>query len=104
VELSSRTQPRTGSRPSSRPSDPAPAAPRGIRTVIPRRSDQRPHDGRHAPFDRATYRGRNRVERLVDGLKQYRRVATRYEKRVAHYAAMLSVAAVALWSPADALR
>ena len=32
------------------------------------------------------------------------RVATRYEKRVAHYAAMLPVAAVVLWSPTDALR
>ncbi len=77
---------------------------RGIRAVIPRRSDQRPHDGRHAPFDRATYRGRNRVERLVNRLKRHRRIATRYEKRVAHYVAMLSVAAVLLWLPADALR
>ena len=44
------------------------------------------------------------MERLVNRLKQYRRVATRYEKRVAPYAAMLSVAAVVLRLPADALR
>jgi transposase len=77
---------------------------RGVRAVIPRRPDQRPHDGRHAPFGCATYRGRNRVERLVNRMKQYRRVATRDENRVAHYAPMLSVAAVVLWLPADALR
>jgi transposase len=55
-------------------------------------------DRRHAPFDRAAYRERNRVERLVNQLKQHRRVATRYEKRARRYLAMLSPAAVLLWS------
>lgn len=32
------------------------------------------------PFDRAAYRGRNRVERLFGKAKQFRRFATRYEK------------------------
>jgi transposase len=31
-------------------------------------------------FDRAAYRGRNRVERLIGKAKQFRRFATRYEK------------------------
>jgi len=70
---------------------------RRIQAVIPRRRDQHPQDGRHAPFDRAAYRERNRVERLVNRLKQYRRVATRYEKRAAHYLAMLTIAAALLW-------
>jgi transposase len=70
---------------------------RHIRAVIPRRRDQRPDDGRPAPFDRETYRGRNRVERLVNRLKQYRRIATRYEKRAAHSGAMLTLAAAVLW-------
>jgi transposase len=75
---------------------------RGIRAVIPRRRDQRPDDGRHAPLDRTRYRERNRIERLVNRLKQYRRrlrlpVATRYEKRAPHYAAMLALAAALLW-------
>ena len=69
----------------------------GIRAVIPRRSDQRPDDGRHGPSDHVAYRERNRVERLVNRFKQYRRVATRYEKRAAHHLAMLTVAAVLLW-------
>jgi transposase len=69
---------------------------RRIGAVIPRRSDQRPGDGRPTPFDHVAYRGRNRVERLVNRFKQYRRVATRYEKRAAHSLAMLTVAAVLL--------
>jgi transposase len=72
-------------------------ASRGIPAVIPRRRDQRPDDRRHRPFDRAAYRERNRVERLINRLKQCRRVATRYEKRAAHCLAMLTLAAVLLW-------
>ena len=70
---------------------------RGIRAVIPRRRDQRPGDRRHRPLDRPTYRERNRVERLVNRLKQYRRIATRYDKRAAHFLGMLTLACVLLW-------
>ena len=48
-------------------------------------------------FDRAAYRERNVVERLINRLKQWRRVATRYEKRGTNYLAMLTVAAILLW-------
>jgi transposase len=48
---------------------------RGIRAVIPTKSDQR----RLSSFDRTAYRGRNRVERSVGRLKQFRRVATRFD-------------------------
>ena len=65
--------------------------------VIPRRRDQRPDDGRHAPFDRETYRGRNRVERLVNRLKQYRRIASRYEKRAAHFLGFLTLGIMLFW-------
>jgi transposase len=66
---------------------------RGIAAVIPRRSNQR-----HAPqFDRATYRQRNVVERVINRLKQFRRVATRYEKRAANYLAMVTLAAIVWW-------
>jgi transposase len=37
------------------------------------------------------------VERLVNRLKQFRRVATRYEKRAVNYLAMLTIAAITLW-------
>jgi transposase len=66
---------------------------RGIRITIPRKRNER-HRG---PFDRAIYRQRNRVERLINRLKQFRRVATRYEKRAVNYCAMLTIAAILLW-------
>jgi len=65
---------------------------RGIRAVIPSKSDQRRQPG----FDRAVYRERNRVERTVNRLKGWRRVATRYEKREVNYLAMVKIAAIVL--------
>ena len=66
---------------------------RGIRAVIPTKRDER----RSPTFDRAAYRERNTVERLINRLKQFRRIATRYEKRAVNYLAMLTIAAVLLW-------
>jgi len=48
-------------------------------------------------FDKEAYRERNVVERTINRLKQFRRVATRYEKRAVNYKAMLIIAAVVLW-------
>jgi transposase len=58
---------------------------RGIRMTIPRKTNER----RTGRFDRGIYRERNRIERLINRLKQYRRIATRYEKRAANYLASL---------------
>ena len=66
---------------------------RGIGAVIPTRKDQ-PVD---PCFDRAAYRERNAVERLINRLKRWRRIATRYEKRAANYLAMVTVGAILLW-------
>jgi transposase len=66
---------------------------RGIGAVIPTKSDEVPDP----MFDRAAYRERNIVERLINRLKQWRRIATRYEKRAVNYLAMLTVAALLLW-------
>ncbi len=66
---------------------------RGIGIVIPRQKRER----RRGPFDKTAYRKRNVVERLVNRLKQFRRVATRYEKRAVHYLGMLTIAAIVLW-------
>lgn len=63
---------------------------RGILAVIPLRSDQ----GHDPSFDRETYRQRNKVDRLIGRLKQWRRIATRYDKRAASYLAMLTLALV----------
>jgi transposase len=64
----------------------------GIRITIPRKQNDR-HKG---PFNRALYRLRNRIERLVNRYKQFRRLATRYEKRAANYHAMWLIAATVL--------
>ena len=74
---------------------------RGIPHVIPERDDQRARragkPGRKPAFDRATYRRRNVVERCVNRLKQWRSIATRYEKRAVTYRAMVVIAALMIW-------
>lgn len=66
---------------------------RKIRITIPRRKNE----CRKGPFDRAMYRTRNRVERMINRFKQFRRLATRYEKRADNYRAMWIIAAILLW-------
>jgi transposase len=65
----------------------------GIQPVIPTKSNER----RLPRFDRALYRERNKVERCINRLKQFRRVATRYEKLAVNYLAMVTIAAILLW-------
>ncbi|KQO45502.1 hypothetical protein ASF08_23390 [Methylobacterium sp. Leaf85] len=62
--------------------------------VIPSRKDQLRQPG----FDKAAYRERNKVERLIGRLKQYRRIATRYEKRAANYLVMVTLGMTMLCS------
>jgi transposase len=66
---------------------------RRIGTVIPTKANE----ASDPAFDRAAYRERNVVERLINRLKQWRRIATRYEKRVVNYHAMLTLVAILLW-------
>ena len=77
---------------------------RGIRHQIPERRDQRAQrqrqgsrGGRPCRYSRDEYRLRNWVERCLCRLKQWRRIATRYEKRAANYRAFLLLAAILLW-------
>ena len=48
----------------------------GIEAVIPPISTR----SRKLPYDKELYRGRNRIERFFNKLKQFRRIATRYDK------------------------
>ena len=66
---------------------------RGIRITIPHKRNE----CRSGPFDPTIYRLRNLVERLINRLKQFRRVATRYEKRADSYRAIVTIAAIMLW-------
>ncbi len=61
--------------------------------TIPRKRNER----RRGLFDRVAYRARNRVERCINRCKQFRRLATRYEKRAENYRAMWVIAAILLW-------
>ena len=66
---------------------------RGIRQTIPRRRTEQ----RSGPFDRASYRLRERVERLINRCKQYRSLATRYDKLANNYRALWLIAMTILW-------
>ena len=68
-------------------------ADRGIEPVIPARSNRKTT----IEYDREAYKRRNLIERCVNRLKQFRRIATRYEKTARAYLSMLSIAAARLW-------
>jgi len=65
----------------------------GILPVIPSRK------GRSTPqkTDWRRYRDRNRIERMFNRLKQFRRIATRYNKTDLSLMSFLSLAAARLW-------
>ena len=65
-----------------------------IRCTIARRSNEQ----RRGSFNKQHYRKRNIVERLINRLKQFRRIATRYEKRASNFAAMITIASIFLFS------
>ncbi|MFJ4672528.1 transposase, partial [Kitasatospora purpeofusca] len=78
---------------------------RGIRAVIPQPADQIAnrrrkgrHGGRPPAFDREAYKQRNTVERCINRLKNWRGLATRYEKTATVYQAGLHIAGIFIWS------
>ena len=77
---------------------------RGIRAVIPEPADQAGHrkrrgsrGGRPVSYDRADYRGRNVIERSFCHLKQWRALATRYDKLAITYRAAVTISAILTW-------
>lgn len=67
----------------------------GIEAVIP------PKSNRKAPilYDRDKYKARNLVERMFNKLKNWRRVATRYDKTAESFLGFITIAAIKLWLP-----
>ena len=69
---------------------------RGIRGMIPERQlrpgTRRRKKGPHYRFDEETYKKRASVEQSIGWLKEYRRIATRYEKLAVSFMAMLKLA------------
>lgn len=66
---------------------------RGCEPVIP------PNPTRKHPhtYDREAYKARNLIERMFCRLKDFRRVATRYDKRADTYLSAVLIAAIILW-------
>jgi|TARA_Y100000294_G_scaffold115380_1_gene107037 transposase len=65
----------------------------GAAPNIPDRSNRK---DRHC-FSKVLYKERNLVERFFNKIKQFRRVATRYEKLGANFLAMTKLAAIRIW-------
>jgi transposase len=77
---------------------------RHIPHTIPERADQQANrarrgsrGGRPPGFDPDRYRQRNQVERLMNRRKQFRAVATRYDKLAVRYAATITIADIFIW-------
>ena len=77
---------------------------RGITAVIPVKEDQKKHrrnrgrsGGRPPVFDAGWHKKRNTVERCFSKLKQFRAVATRYDKRERIYQGTIDVASISIW-------
>lgn len=49
------------------------------------------------PFDAARYKNRNLIERAFSHLKDWRRVATRYDKLARNFRATVTLAAILIW-------
>ena len=56
-----------------------------------------PSRAKKHPFDRHLYAQRHLIECCFSRLKQFRRVATRYEKTARNYLAVVTLAATRLW-------
>jgi putative transposase len=65
----------------------------GTEVVIPPRRNR---TYRRA-YDTDLYKERNRIERFFNKLKQFRRVATRYDKLLANFMGFVKIAAIAIW-------
>jgi putative transposase len=65
----------------------------GAEVVIPPKRNRK----LQRPYDADLYKERNRIERFFNKLKQFRRVATRYDKLLANFMGFVKLAAIAIW-------
>lgn len=68
-------------------------ADKGALAVIP----NNPSRAKKLPLDKHLYAQRHLVECCFSKLKQFRRVATRFEKTARNYLAVVTLAAIVLW-------
>lgn len=67
----------------------------GILPVIPPKGSRK----QAIACDFRAYKDRNRIERMFNKLKQFRRIATRYDKTTVSFLGFLAIAAAKLWIP-----
>ena len=67
----------------------------GVEAVIPAKSNRRIP----IPHNREKHRWRNLVERMFSKLKNWRRVATRYDRTRESYLGFVALASIKLWIP-----
>lgn len=65
----------------------------GTQLVIPPKRNRKVQRG----YDAGLYKERNRIERFFNKLKQFRRVATRYDKLLVNFMGFVKLAAIAIW-------
>ena len=65
----------------------------GAEVVIPPKRNRKVQ----RTYDLDLYKERNRIERFFNKLKQFRRVATRYDKLLANFMGFVKIAAIAIW-------
>ena len=66
---------------------------RGTKPVIPPRRNRKVR----YRYDKQIYKQRNRVERMFGRLKDYRRIATRFDRNVRNYMAAVFIAVTVIW-------
>lgn len=66
---------------------------RGTKPVIPPRRNRKVR----YRYDKQIYKQRNRVERMFGRLKDYRRIATRFDRNVRNYMAAVCIAVTVIW-------
>lgn len=65
----------------------------GAQAVIPPRK----HRTQPRDYDRHLYKNRNLVERFFNRIKQFRRIATRYEKLAQNFLSMIQLVCAYIW-------
>jgi transposase len=66
---------------------------RGTEAVIPPRKNRKTQ----YDYDKAIYKQRNIIERMFCRLKDWRRIATRFDRNLKTFMAAIALAAIVIW-------
>ena len=66
---------------------------RGTQPVIPPRSNRKTQ----YDYDKAIYKQRNVIERMFCRLKDWRRIATRFDRNLKNFIGAIAIAAAVIW-------